>query len=172
MPVVAVVPDWVAVAAVDPGGVTGVARGVFPVGSAGSIAEALAGATQLESWEEEGSVVDQAASIADELADWFGWMNMNGIAIPNLKFVIESFALRQRHADLSPIEIRHQLIARWDVMGWNGRVAAESQTPADAKSYATNARLRRWGGWVVGSPHRRDAMRHLLLKVNRIMNGA
>ena len=36
------------------------------------------------------------------------------------------------------------------------------QTPALAKSYATNVRLREWGAWIRGSDHRRDARRHAL----------
>jgi len=161
----------VAIAAVDPGGVTGVARGLFPVGSAESTTEALRGAVELESWEEEGSVIDQARSITSELGDWFGSLNMNGIALTDMMFVIESFTLRQMHADLRPVEMRAQIIALWEVAGWSRPIPTEDQTPADAKTYATDKRLRRWGAWVVGSTHRRDAMRHLLLKVSRVLDG-
>jgi hypothetical protein len=40
------------------------------------------------------------------------------------------------------------------------------QTAGDAKHYATNQRLRDWGVWVVGSTHRRDAVRHVCAKLS------
>jgi hypothetical protein len=163
---VAVLPDWVAVAVVDPGGISGCARGLFPVGSAATLVEAFGGAEQVESWEEEGTVAEQALSIVEEMDDWMIQLNIEGIAIPHMFLVIEDFKLRQRHADLRPV----QMIERIETL-WTQRtgVSLEKQTPSDAKSYATNARLRAWGAWVKGSEHRRDAMRHLLLRVSRLL---
>jgi hypothetical protein len=39
-----------------------------------------------------------------------------------------------------------------------------SQAPGDAKSFAHNDALRRWGIWVPSEEHARDAVRHLVLK--------
>ncbi len=168
-----VLPDWVAIAVVDPGGVTGCARALIPVGSLDSISEAVVQADQLESWEEEGSIADQAQSVVDIMNDWFIEVNMFGnIPVPHMFLVVESFVLRQRHADLSPLKLIERIETLWSsvsadpVGSWP---VIEYQTPSDAKSYVTNKRLREWGGWVVGSEHRRDAMRHLLLKASRIL---
>lgn len=37
------------------------------------------------------------------------------------------------------------------------------QSPSDAKGTITDKRLKLWGLWYPGEPHRNDAMRHLLL---------
>lgn len=160
-----VLPDWVAVGVVDPGGVTGCARGLFPVGSVDSIVEAIVQADQLESWEEEGSIADQSQSVVDIMSDWFIDLNLSGMRLDHMFLVVESFVLRQRHADLTPV----QMIERIDTLWTFGGISVERQTPSDAKSYVTNARLRSWGAWVKGSAHRRDAMRHLILKVSRVL---
>ncbi len=36
------------------------------------------------------------------------------------------------------------------------------QSPAEAKSFSTNEKLKRAGWWVVGQDHARDALRHLM----------
>jgi len=45
---------------------------------------------------------------------------------------------------------------------WSG-VEFELQAPGDAKSFAHNDALRRWGVWVPKLDHARDAVRHLCL---------
>ena len=42
-----------------------------------------------------------------------------------------------------------------------------TQTPADAKSFATDEKLRALGWWTPGPDHARDASRHLLLALVR-----
>lgn len=43
------------------------------------------------------------------------------------------------------------------------------QTPAHAKGFATDERLRLWDLWVRGSAHLRDANRHMALRCNTIL---
>lgn len=42
-----------------------------------------------------------------------------------------------------------------------------TQTPADAKSFATDEKLRRMGWWTAGKDHSRDASRHMLLALTK-----
>jgi hypothetical protein len=163
--VAVIVPDVVAIAAVDPGRVTGVARGVFRLDTEMSVAEAFQGADEFESWECEGSDEEQAIELTEELADWFAGLNIGGIAIPNLHLVFEDFQLRTRFASLEPVEVRAAFNARWT---WKV-IDIQLQQPSHAKTYATDDRLRRWGAWQKGSTHRRDATRHLLLKLNKVL---
>lgn len=57
----------------------------------------------------------------------------------------------------SPLSSREQAT---DNDSWE---SVKYQSPADAKQYATDARLKAWGLWVVGSDHARDANRHMTL---------
>lgn len=45
---------------------------------------------------------------------------------------------------------------------WHG-VEFELQSPGDAKGFATNPQLKKWGVWVPVQDHARDAVRHLVL---------
>lgn len=42
------------------------------------------------------------------------------------------------------------------------------QTPSAAKTVVTNDRLRAMGAWKSGEPHSRDALRHLLLREDKL----
>jgi len=56
---------------------------------------------------------------------------------------------------------------RDDSLSWDGLAGEQwlwtprMQTPSEAKGFATNERLKRWGLWEVGKPHARDAWRHV-----------
>ena len=43
------------------------------------------------------------------------------------------------------------------------------QQASQAKGYATDERMRGWGVWQRGSPHKRDAVRQLCLKLNKVL---
>jgi hypothetical protein len=152
--------------AVDPGKVTGVGRGVFDLTNALSIRDAIEAAREVETWECDGDLTGQADEITEELEVWLGLKTYTlGVSITNLVFVMEDFHLRQRSADLTPVELRALIKDRWNE-GW---VPIQDVQPSHAKGYATNKRLRDWGIWVKGSEHRRDVMRHLIYKVNQLM---
>lgn len=46
---------------------------------------------------------------------------------------------------------------------WSGVTFDVTQAPGDAKSFAHNDALRKWGVWVPAQEHARDAVRHLCL---------
>lgn len=163
------VPDSVAVIAFDPGRVTGVSRGVFALGSVDTVAGVWAARSKAETWECEGTIEEQVDELVNEFGDWLVERHVfDGIALPHLYVVREDFKLRTKQADLTPVELSAAFDQEW--RSTHGHwVEIETQMPSNAKTYATDARLRAWGAWVRGSAHRRDANRHLLLKLSRLL---
>lgn len=155
---------------VDPGGVTGVARGLFI--NQGSLAATLRGHS-LDAWEVEGEAEEQAWEITSEFLDWAHELRAHGVETIDL--VIEAFHLRQRSADLSPVEvtagIRTLLIPRAVALDLPNQPdvfwKVVYQSASEAKSFATSARLRQWGLFALSrsSDHKRDALRHLAYRV-------
>jgi hypothetical protein len=171
------VPDMFGVMAVDPGTTSGVAAGLFH--AAADIAGCLANA-EWEAWEVNGTPGEQAWEIMDEYknrqVDW----NIGGVGFPNMYLVVESFALRLKKAHgagsnqrmMDPIRVISAMEAlslhylSGELRPW---CKFEFQLPAEAKRYVTNERMRRWGAWVKGSEHKRDATRHMIKKVSDIL---
>lgn len=150
-----------AVYAVDPGGTTGAAWGVFL--PQGTLHETLR-AHSVEAREFFGSTLNQAFDITEDiLARRARW---NAAGIRDVIVVFESFKLRTGLADLSSVEV---ISATQALLIERAGVTVEFQGPADAKRFATADRLKRWGLYVVGrgSDHKRDALRHLSLCVSR-----
>lgn len=176
-PIARVIPKRFAIMAVDPGTTTGVAAGLFHPAAdiAGCIAEA-----EWEAWEVEGSPAEQGWEIMDEFRDRQTVWNMDGVAFPDIHLVSESFALRLKKAHgagsnqrmMDPIRVI-QSMETLALHSLNGELRKwakiEFQSPSEAKKYVTNERMRRWGAWVVGSEHKRDATRHLVKKVSDII---
>jgi hypothetical protein len=87
--------------------------------------------------------------------------------------VCESFALTPgrilKGPALLPVSqegmLRFALQNKW----WNGTYL--TQTPSNAKTTITDARLRQAEVWAVGQKHSRDALRHLLLFYRRLRSG-
>lgn len=84
--------------------------------------------------------------------------------------IIEDFVLRQGTKDrslLAPVRVTAALTDRLYSMGYRGEITMQS--PSDAKSIVTDSRLKQWGLWHIGSPHIRDAWRHMVkyLRENR-----
>lgn len=159
--------------AVDPGTTTGVARGTFVPVKGGDLAAHFAFGLY-ESWEVEGIPGEQAWEIIGEFVDWRADLILKHNYRPEaISLTFESFQLRIDKARgagsskpmLDPIRV----ISACEALCFNSRgeriVDFGFQSPSD-KSTITNDRLRRWGLWVVGSEHRRDAMRHLALRVD------
>lgn len=183
-----VIPDRFAVFTVDPGGVSGAACGVFePAGEPVSLAETLRLASrhgEVEAWEVHGPPEVQAWEIAPEIAARvFEWTVERGIAYKDIHIVFETFRLRQRNVELAPIAVTAGcmtlLLPRSEMMsadGWGGAilggVGVYQQEPADAKNFATGDRLKLWGLYGLGrggGDHKRDALRHLALRVNKVL---
>lgn len=163
--------------AVDPGTTTGVAVGLFR--PAESIMRCLSEA-EWESWEVIGSPAEQAWEIMDEYRDRQADWNITGVAFPNMHLVVESFALRLKKAHgagsnqrmMDPIRVTEGMNAlalhylNGELRPW---VRLEFQMPSEAKRYVTPERMKRWGAWVKGSEHKRDATRHMIKKVSDIL---
>lgn len=84
--------------------------------------------------------------------------------------IIEDFILRQRTQGrdlLAPVRLGSALNDRLWNAGFQGEIVWQS--PSDAKSVVTDARLKQWDLWYSGSPHIRDAWRHMVkyLRDNR-----
>lgn len=89
-------------------------------------------------------------------------LGRKGRAISAHSVVIEDFILRQRTQDrslLAPVRVGAMLTDRLYSKGFQGQIVWQS--PSDAKSIVTDTRLKSWGLWHIGSPHIRDAWRHL-----------
>jgi len=176
-PKVHIVPELFAIMAVDPGTTTGVVAGLFH--PAADIQTCIAN-SEWESWEVEGTPAEQGWQIMDEFKDLQAEWNLAGVALPDIHLVSESFALRLKKAHgagsdqhmLDPvrvIESMETLALRRSEQGYRQWVRIEYQLPSEAKGYVTNERMKRWGAWVVGSEHKRDAVRHLLKKISDII---
>jgi len=160
-------PTQFSVAAVDPGLTTGVARGVFDTSTYNTVPDVFRAAIEFESWECKGTIEEQSIELTEELADWFSEQHLfRSIPIPNLFLVFEDFQLRTRFARLEGVRLREQFKARWTFK----TIDIDTQQPSHAKRYATDERLRRWGAWTKGSTHRRDATRHLLLRLSKVID--
>lgn len=83
----------------------------------------------------------------------------------------EDFKLRERTMNsslLSPVRLtsKVEMLLHRDVTEFN-TVWLDPQSASDAKSTATDERMRNWGLWQPGKPHATDALRHLLVSLRR-----
>lgn len=168
--------------AVDPGGTTGLAWGIFDTDGDG-IADMLASGVSVGSAEATGSEQWQAARIVDH---WLEFRDLcSGLSYP-CELVIEDFVLRPGRAtadraQLAPVRVtsliegmlcNHDLgkdtghgEETWNYLReWIVTKIVIQQVSA-AKSFATKDRMQRWGIWQVGMRHSRDAWRHIALRL-------
>lgn len=181
----------IAVFAVDPGGKSGVAWGWFN-DEADSVKAAIRRARKKGSFgaaELGGDMLCQAWWIAQH---WMAFRYKSNVEyrmpLTDIHFVMESFQLRQMAVDLAPVQVGYATLALLQGGSMEKIVGKKTdeqirfmvvpdsktyplgepimQAPSDAMTYATDKRLKEWGAWVVGSPHMRDATRHVLLKLS------
>lgn len=204
-----------AIMAVDPGGKTGVACGIFrdDVEDVKSAVRRARKKGALKAWELSGSAEAQAIALAHTWME-FEFKAHVEMRIPrkSVVLVIENFELRQLAADLAPVEVMRGMLAillnarhahadarhaektdhvvgvvnkqarpfpdkktdhgenlgtiKYDAGYGSNKFVDEGwlvwQMPSMAMTDVTNERMKRWGAWVSGSEHARDAMRHLL----------
>jgi hypothetical protein len=163
-----------AIFSVDPGTTTGCARGTFVPVHGGDTKDHLAFCSDLESWEVTGTPQEQAAEIVGEFLEWRAYLYLQlGYAADRVFFVMESFQLRPQKARgaastkamLDPVRVGYTIEGCMvDPVGGFLRHEIVYQTPT-MKAAITSERLRRLDAWVVGSEHRRDATRHLIVKL-------
>lgn len=149
--------------AIDPGGVTGMA----------CVAQHEDGTFALLDWVEISSIDEgmnelrAARAVAQKAAGWVAEYGADVVAI-------EDFIIRLGVTDrslLSPVRMTAMIEAFWYEMrgsggiGWGGSWGGEyvKQQASSAKAVATNERLKRWGLWVKGKQHARDAIRHCVV---------
>lgn len=86
--------------------------------------------------------------------------------------IIEDFILSPKTKSdlkvLAPVRINQALITMMKFGGLRKpKVVDKTQTASQAKGKATDERLRRTNLWIPGQKHARDAVRHLVLYVDR-----
>jgi hypothetical protein len=174
----------IAILAIDPGGSTGVAYGVFDARAKDrDVGDILRTGVYTGSTTIQGDEYAQIREIARLWTQFFRKNVQIGQMDPDsVEFVSEDFILRPgSHGGgkegISPVRIL------WGVEGYRmgredefkGRRNSKHkltfrrpvilQTAGQAATYASNQRLRDWDLWVVGKEHERSAWRHIALRV-------
>jgi hypothetical protein len=186
-----VVPDVFALCVFDPGRATGIAQGVFRslATERATIRRAVAKrAVRMSVLEAEPE--EQGHYLSRIWRDFLFRMTVEyGVPAGGIWLVVEDFNLRQMAVDLAPVEVFAALRACQRtpaVDGWrddvpDGRLIRVSAS--EAKTHATDARMREWGLWEpacvadrrggtrLKGDHARDASRHLALGVNKLLQG-
>lgn len=160
--------DWPihAVMTVDPGGTTGLVGAHVQVRS--TMRETCEqGMLVHKGVEVRGYWLDQAREVADSWRSFQAEAVNRGIHPSRIHLVCENYLPDPRRMGSGAVN----LDPVWIGAAVCGLLEFEPvwQTPAQAKQYATNDRLRQWGLWVVGSEHMRDANRHLATYVNKLI---
>src|SRR5262245_47065849 len=98
----------IAIMAIDPGRVTGVARGLFGPGTEAGMRDALASAVGLETWEVDGPAPVQAWELVAEFQEWMEGLVRGGTVGAgevgeSVWLCIEDFRLRTQNVDLDPV---------------------------------------------------------------------
>lgn len=153
----------------DPGGSSGLAWG--RVRDEGTVAERLAA----REWAGSDTLVDpdwmtQARVISRQWANFRAACHRAGLPA---YFVCEDFILTHlgssERTGLYPVWIaaavvgyRNGMADAYELGGFGPAAPVDTvwQQPSQAKTYATDDRLKRWGLWVKGREHERDAWRH------------
>lgn len=149
---------------VDPGGTTGFAYGVFKPHVDDSMRTLLARSRSgIEAGECYGPSEEQAWDL------FLMWRDFRSSCDHRCVLIIEDFALRQRSAELSPIEVTYGLLTLLRGEDGEWRHGAPVKQMPSTKSYATNDRLKDWGVWIIGSEHSRDAVRHLCAYLSKAL---
>lgn len=167
-------PSSVALFAIDPGGTTGCAAGVFDLRRL-TVAKVLGRAQakgNFKTWNVTGDNVKQNWEIARAVTDYYYQMHVERALIVFSSFyvVTEDFNLRQMSADLSPVERNsgiETLLApafkdRWSDV-WS------KQSASEAKGFCNDKMLDRWGLLRGKTPHERDATRHIARRLDRLL---
>jgi hypothetical protein len=155
--------------AIDPGVTTGVARGVVDFGKGARKMKTMLRDAKIETAEfkmMDGDHLGAASEIWDDLIGWEGDLVMKNFEARRMHVVSEDFLLRLP----ARTSAREGLAPVWVLACLEGLLgrAIERQMPSEAKSFATDERLQLWDLWVRGSEHKRDACRHLALKVGKL----
>lgn len=125
------------VVGVDPGGTTGIAL-----------------------WSKGGGLTLREMPTAIEAVDWIS--DMTHVLAPTV-FVVERYIITPATAKMSQ---QHDALEIIGAIKYLTRVNGHEvvmQTPAEAKAFSTDDKLKTLGWYQRGQPHARDASRHVLL---------
>ena len=160
----------IGVFAIDPGGTTGCAWGVFTW--KGTVGKTVAEGPLLGSAQVSGSDELQHASEVLALLRQFSAL-CSRAGVRRVEVVIEDFVLRPQIATkgremLSPVRITALLEGLY--CGLNEkRLEYTLQGPSEAKGFATNERLAKWGVQTHGGGrHAKDAWRHIAVYLAKL----
>lgn len=116
--------------------------------------------------------IDRLAETTDRLVPTLP----HGVASENSwrfsEMIIEDFILRERTMSkslLSPVRMAARLETLLEIR--SEAFGIPLQQPSSAKSVVTDERMRRWGLWIKGQQHARDACRHLILRLRVLYDG-
>lgn len=164
----------VAIFAIDPGGTTGVAAGVFDLRRL-TVKAAITRARakgNIETWNVKGTNTKQCWTIARAATDFYykSHVERMWVAYDGFFVVSEDFNLRQMSADLSPVARNAGIETllepcfedRWETV-------YEKQSASEAKSFCSDQMLDRWGLLKGKTPHERDALRHLARRLDKLL---
>jgi hypothetical protein len=172
--------------ALDPGGHSGIAMGIFDVSPLAPVEEIMQKGINMNSATVEGDEYEQIKLISTYWSTFYADCVHSGCMDPELiEFVCEDFV--QRPGGSGGKEGQSPIRVMWGVEGyrlgradeWRGRKKSKVkvyaprmilQTPGDAAAFGAGDRLRDWGCWVRGREHERSAWRHVGLRVGRIQN--
>jgi hypothetical protein len=176
-----------AVLGIDPGRTTGVAACHFETEA--TLKETLLNAEEKKAIEVTGDWMEQACKIAGIIKRFVYRAHIEKeIPFDNIHIAIEDFVLRRRReggatGDLTSIWVAAGAIALYrghalgqgpmmhtvDYETWDDADRFTWRQASQAKSFATNARLKLWGLYEPGSEHCKDAWRHVALEVNTVL---
>jgi hypothetical protein len=134
-----------------------------------TVAETLQNA-EVFSQDVTGTYQEQAIKLEGLLAALsYEWTVERGLSASGLHVVSEGFSLRKFGSSdkvgLYPVWIA----AMFEGMLVERGIEVVYQEPS-LKSYATSARMKRWGIWPRGaSEHQKDARRHIAIRLNKIL---
>lgn len=166
----------VGIFAVDPGGSTGLAWGVFDPHA--EIGESLRGRMKAGSATVTGDIRPQIRAISTRWQDFYReCVQVGQMPHTQVWYVCENFLYHGGSYAGDSAMISTALI--WGVEGYRlGRADQWStgrgrrqvsvpdvvlQTAGDAQAFANDARLRDWGLWIRGKEHERSAWRHVAM---------
>jgi hypothetical protein len=185
------VPEVFAIMTVDPGKATGVAQGAFRSMESEratlrrAVRKGAVRASVLDGWPWEQAHYLAASWLSFKFRMTVEW----AVPVGAVFLVVEDFQLRQMAVDLSPVEVYAALRAvqrRPVENGWVDDCDAGSlvrPSASEAKTHATDDRMREWGVYDVGlkadrrggsrllGDHARAALKHMCLGVNKCLEG-
>jgi hypothetical protein len=166
--------------ALDPGGHSGIAWGIFDPRS--TVEEALQNGLHKGSATTEGEERGQIREITRLWMEFYRLCVITCCMDPDsVEFVCEDFI--QRPGSKGGKEGQSPIRIMWGVEGYRmgrydefagrkrGRPYAPQmilQHPSEMTGFATGKRLKKWGIWIVGKEHERSAFGHIAVRLARI----